>query len=234
MGEIEAGMDSLGASAEGEMAQAALHQMIGGEPGGLGVIAADKWEGEIGAGSAEIDHGHFQIQHHVGDFGGIDSDEDSIAFPVAEPLGWWMPQAAGMEIDGPAGVLAVVAGDAAKKSAAIGACGFDQEGDMPERGFVGGGGWIGAWLALRLAMGRSGTASAPDGGVQGSTARTRFGWIITRSSDAPPRRCRQPHHYGLPFNIMLTLAAPNHRCFRPQSLIPSGRKTSISYAIHKL
>jgi len=150
--------------------------VIGGEAGGLCVIAADKWEREIGARAAQIDDGHFALKHHLGDGGGIDADEDSVAFPIAEPFGGRMAEASGMKIEGPAGVLAIVARDSAEKATAVGAGGFDQKSDVAQRRLIRGGGGIFDGLELWAARGRARAARIGDG--DGSSRRsTSRAWI---------------------------------------------------------
>ncbi len=127
-----------GESVDGEVAVAAVEEVLGDGLANEAVVDADEGAVVGEGGGAEFDGGEAGGGDGAIHGGGEGAGEDAIALPVFEPRGWGGVGGTEFDEGGPGAVLGDVAADAGEDFAGVGAGGFDEEGDAGDHWDCGG------------------------------------------------------------------------------------------------
>jgi hypothetical protein len=115
---------------EGEMAKAALQQMLGGHARNERVIDVDQREPETGDHPKDVHHRDAGVLDGASDAFVLDANDDAVAAPAFEPGRQSVVEAAGFVVERPRFVFTHMAGDAAEDVASGGQRGFHEEGHV--------------------------------------------------------------------------------------------------------
>ena len=96
---IDESVVASGGADKGELTKAPVDEVVGGHTGDDGVVDADKRQGEVGERSAKIDDGDGGAHDGSGHGAVVDTGKDAVAFPVFEPSGGGVVEAAWFDID---------------------------------------------------------------------------------------------------------------------------------------
>ena len=118
-----------GESVDGEVAVAAVEEVLGDGLADEAVVDADEGAVMGEGGGAEFDGGEAGGGDGAVHGRGEGAGEDAVALPVFEPGGWGGVGGTEFDEGGPGAVLGDVAADAGEDFAGVGAGGFDEESD---------------------------------------------------------------------------------------------------------
>ena len=120
-------------AAEPEVLEAAVGQVLEGQPDHRPVVDPDGGQAEVGDGEPQVHRRQAGPADGPGHRAVVDPGEDAVAVPALQPRGRRRLQRVRLEVDGPGAVPVQVADDPLEEAPAVAAGGLDEQGDV--RGF---------------------------------------------------------------------------------------------------